>query len=133
MFVSSSAGTRPVGFIHPLAVYSLNEINVSSSSLTSKHWSVFADRNFDICIVLCPAAEKELKILSNWGAYISWPVPDPSHGAGTQTDREAFCLQVTKQITDCISDFLNKISPSMSLLQIQDTVRQSVNDFRFQF
>ena len=75
----ASAGSRPSGTVHPMAVTALQEIGIDISSHTSKTVDSL-DSNFrdqlDFAITLC--AEEECPIVISKAEKLHWPLPDPA-------------------------------------------------------
>lgn len=75
-----SAGSRPAGWVHPLAVRALAEIGIDASGQTSKSAEPFLDQPFDLVVTVCDSAARDCP---NWpGAkrIEHWPIEDPSWG-----------------------------------------------------
>lgn len=75
-----SAGSRPAGWVHPLAVRALAEIGIDAGEQTSKPAAPFLAQEFDVVVTVCDSAAKDCP---NWpGAkrIEHWPIEDPSWG-----------------------------------------------------
>ncbi|MGN6185549.1 MAG: arsenate reductase ArsC [Thermoanaerobaculia bacterium] len=75
-----SAGSRPAGWVHPLAIRALAEIGIDATGQTSKSAEQFINQPFDIVVTVCDSAAKDCP---NWpGAkrIEHWPIVDPSYG-----------------------------------------------------
>jgi arsenate reductase len=73
-----SAGSRPAGFVHPLAIRAMAEIGIDISDAESKSAAQFIDQQFDVVVTVCDSAAQDCP---NWpGAkHIEhWPIVDPS-------------------------------------------------------
>lgn len=85
-----SAGSRPAGWVHPLAVQALNEIGIDATGQTSKGADQFLEQTFDVVVTVCDSAAQDCP---NWpGAkrIEHWPIEDPSYGLddpATRMDR----------------------------------------------
>ncbi|GAB3376299.1 arsenate reductase ArsC [Spongiibacter taiwanensis] len=94
-----SAGSQPVGEVHPLSLKFLAERGVSTAGLRSKSWQDFADDQPDLAITVCDSAAGESCPL--WMGNcpkVHWGLPDPSRLEGDEnTLREAFFA-----VMDCI-------------------------------
>ncbi len=98
-FEACSAGSHPAGFIHPLAVDAIQDMDVSMEGQTSKSWEEFAEVSLDVVITLCDAAAGEP--CPTWlGSPIvaHWSLPDPTYHPGTQEERTAFALRVVQRL-----------------------------------
>jgi arsenate reductase len=75
-----SAGSRPAGWVHPLAIRAMADIGVDISGAHSKSAEPFIDQPFDIVVTVCDSAAQDCP---NWpGAkrIEHWPIVDPSFG-----------------------------------------------------
>jgi arsenate reductase len=59
----ASAGARPAGTVHPLAVEAMQEIGIDISSHRSKHVDEFAGQNFDLLVTVCDSARESCPTL----------------------------------------------------------------------
>lgn len=75
-----SAGSRPAGWVHPLAIRAMEDIGVDIQDAQSKGADQFLDQPFDVVVTVCDFAAKDCP---NWpGAkrIEHWPIVDPSYG-----------------------------------------------------
>jgi arsenate reductase len=75
-----SAGSRPAGWVHPLAIKAMADIGVDISGAQSKSAEPFLDQPFDVVVTVCDSAAQDCP---NWpGAkrIEHWPIVDPSYG-----------------------------------------------------
>ena len=90
-FRAFSAGSRPSGRVHPLAIEALAGAGVPAAGLASKGWDVFADPGaprMDAVITLCDSAAGEA--CPSWPGHparVHWGFPDPSADEGTAGER----------------------------------------------
>ena len=54
-----SAGSQPVGAVHPLSLVYLAEAGIATSHLQSQSWDEFADFAPDVVITVCDSAAAE--------------------------------------------------------------------------
>src|SRR5476651_547778 len=52
-FRIASAGSKPAGYVHPLAIRAMAEIGIDISGHRSKHLEEFLDRNVETVITVC--------------------------------------------------------------------------------
>jgi arsenate reductase len=93
-----SAGTRPAGFVHPLARAALERLDVPAAGLVSKHWSAVSDRRVDLCITVCDHASEECPIWPEETARVHWGLPDPVFLDADEAARVAFCVEVGRTL-----------------------------------
>jgi arsenate reductase len=75
-----SAGSRPAGWVHPLAIQAMAAVGVDMQDATSKSAEKFINDPFDVVVTVCDSAAKDCP---NWpGAkrIEHWPIVDPSYG-----------------------------------------------------
>lgn len=77
-----SAGTKPAGFVHPLAVEALREIGIQHQG-RSKRAEEFRNVDFDLVITVCDSAERECPLWLGKGKRVHHSFPDPAKAHGT--------------------------------------------------
>lgn len=75
-----SAGSRPAGWVHPLAVRALAEIGIDARDQTSKSAEQFIDQPFDIVVTVCDSAAQDCPTWPGAKRIEHWPIVDPSYG-----------------------------------------------------
>lgn len=75
-----SAGSRPAGWVHPLAVQALAEIGIDASGQTSKGAAEFLEQPFDVVVTVCDSAAQDCPTWPNAKRIEHWPIVDPSWG-----------------------------------------------------
>jgi arsenate reductase len=75
-----SAGSRPAGWVHPLAVRALAEIGIDASDHTSKSADLFLDEEFDVVVTVCDSAAQDCPMWPGARRIEHWPIEDPSWG-----------------------------------------------------
>jgi arsenate reductase len=98
-FEALSAGSRPAGFVHPLAAGTMRDMGIDISEHASKHRDEFVDQPIDIVITLCDAAANE-PCPTFGGSAIEghWSLPDPTFHPGSNAERQAFCAAVARRL-----------------------------------
>lgn len=87
-----SAGSRPAGWVHPLAVQALAQIGIDASGQYSKSAGEFIDQPFDCVVTVCDSAAQDCPVWPNAKRIEHWPIKDPSWGIddpATRPDRFA--------------------------------------------
>lgn len=88
---ASSAGTRPAGFVHPLAIRALQEIGIDARAARSKSVDGLHGKEFDLVVTVCDQAAEECPIWLGSGKRIHLGFPDPAKAEGSQEEKmEAF-------------------------------------------
>ncbi|HYI08912.1 MAG TPA: arsenate reductase ArsC [Thermoanaerobaculia bacterium] len=75
-----SAGSRPTGWVHPLAVRALGEIGIDHTAATSKSADQFINEPFDIVVTVCDSAAQDCPHWPGAKRIEHWPIEDPSWG-----------------------------------------------------
>ena len=75
-----SAGSRPAGWVHPLAIKALVEIGIDGSDLTSKSADLFREQEFDVVVTVCDSAAQDCPTWPGAKRIEHWPIVDPSYG-----------------------------------------------------
>ena len=75
-----SAGSRPAGWVHPLAIRALGELGIDASEQTSKSAEPFLDQKFDVVVTVCDSAAKDCPMWPGATRVEHWPIVDPSYG-----------------------------------------------------
>jgi len=102
-----SAGSRPSGTVHPLAIEAMAEAGVDIAAHRSKHVDELATRDFDLVITVCDSARESCPVLPGAKARAHWPFFDPAEATGTQEAKLAVFRRVRDEIAARIRDFLN--------------------------
>lgn len=81
-----SAGAKPAGFVHPMAIQVLHEIGIDISSHTSKHMNDFLDRDIHTVITVCGKADQVCPMYPGQVQRHHWGFDDPAHATGTEEE-----------------------------------------------
>ena len=74
-----SAGSRPVGYVHPKAIEVMQEIGIDISNHTSTHMNEFLDRKVDTVVTVCGNADQACPIFAGQVSRYHWGFDDPAH------------------------------------------------------
>ena len=69
----TSAGSKPAGYVHPLALQVMREIDIDISKHRSKHLSEFLDCPVDTVITVCGNADQACPIFPGQVNRHHWP------------------------------------------------------------
>jgi arsenate reductase len=75
-----SAGSRPAGWVHPLAIKALAEIGIDASGHTSKSANEFLNQEFDAVVTVCDSAADDCPTWPGAKRIEHWSIKDPSYG-----------------------------------------------------
>ena len=82
-----SAGSRPAGWVHPLAIRALAEVGIDASEQTSKPADQFLNEPFDVVVTVCDSAAQDCPMWPGATRIEHWPIEDPSYGADDPATR----------------------------------------------
>lgn len=108
-FKGFSAGSRPAGHVHPLAIETLHKAGYATDGLRSKSWNEFsgdAAPAVDLIFTLCDsAAGEECPVWSGQPLRAHWGIPDPGHKENDDERRKAFhdALLILKRRIDLLT------------------------------
>jgi arsenate reductase len=93
-----SAGSKPAGYVHPLAIQVMQELGIDISSHRSKSMNEFLDQPVETVITVCGNADQACPAYSGQLNRHHWGFPDPAHATGTDEEKLAVFRQVRDQI-----------------------------------
>lgn len=93
-----SAGSKPAGYVHPLAIKVMQEIQIDISAHTSKHMNEFMSRPVETVITVCGHADQACPIFPGQVNRHHWPFDDPAHATGTEEEKLAVFRRVRNEI-----------------------------------
>ncbi len=93
-----SAGSKPAGYIHPLAIAALKEIDIDISAHRSKAMTEFMDKKVETVITVCGNADAACPIFPGQVNRHHWPFEDPAHATGTDEEKMAVFRRVRNEI-----------------------------------
>ena len=101
-----SAGSRPAGYVHPLAVRAMREIGIDITAGRSKSVGEFAGQPFDLVVTVCDGAKAACPHLPGARQTLHWPFDDPADATGSEDEQHASFVRVRDQIRDRIAAHL---------------------------
>jgi arsenate reductase len=72
-----SAGTKPTGYVHPLATQVLQEIGVNQTG-KSKNISQYIDQDFDLVVTVCDSAQEDCPLWLRVNPQVHLAFEDPA-------------------------------------------------------
>ncbi len=94
----ASAGSKPAGYVHPLALRALSEIGLDASAHHSKHLSEFLQRDVETVITVCGNADQVCPMFPGQMNRYHWGFDDPAHATGTEDEQFAVFRRVRDEI-----------------------------------
>lgn len=105
-WLACSAGTRPAGFVHPLAIQVLREIGIEHRG-RSKSPDEFQEQIFDLVVTVCDSAAEECPLWLKPGRRLHLSFPDPAKASGGAEE----VLAAFRSVRD---DMLGKFLPLLA-------------------
>ena len=93
-----SAGSKPAGYVHPLAVVAMREIGIDLSAHRSKSMTEFMNQPVETVITVCGNADQACPIFPGQVNRHHWPFEDPAHAPGTDEEKLAVFRRVRDEI-----------------------------------
>ncbi|NDV61537.1 arsenate reductase ArsC [Puniceicoccales bacterium CK1056] len=76
-----SAGSKPAGYVHPMAIEALKEIGIDISGHSSKHLDQYLDAGIDTVITVCDHANESCPVFPGKINRYHWGFEDPPKAA----------------------------------------------------
>ena len=91
-----SAGSKPAGYVHPLAVKAMAEIGIDISGHRSKHMDEFLQQPVHTVITVCGKADQACPVFPGQVERHHWPFDDPAHAVGNEAEQ----MEVFRRVRD---------------------------------
>lgn len=100
-----SAGVKPAGYVHELAIEALNEIGITHVG-NSKHIDDLPTKDFDLVVTVCDSAAEECPVWpGKAGRRVHHGFLDPAKAEGTPEEQ----MQVFRQVRDEMVEAIPKL------------------------
>jgi arsenate reductase len=103
---SASAGSKPAGYVHPLAIRAMAEIDLDIAGNDSKHLDRFQDQEFDLVVTVCDSARETCPVLTSARQVYHWPFDDPADAEGNEAEQLKVFRRVRDEIRTRIAAYL---------------------------
>lgn len=100
-----SAGSKPAGYVHPLAIEALAEIGIDISGHHSKHMDEFLSQQVETVITVCGNADQACPMFPGQLNRHHWGFDDPAHATGTEEEQMAVFRRVRDEIRAVFSAY----------------------------
>jgi arsenate reductase len=97
-FAVCSAGSKPAGFVHHLAVRAMNEIGIDITDHRSKHLNEFLNQTVETVITVCGNADQACPVFPGQLNRYHWGFDDPAHAPGNDEEQMVVFRQVRDEI-----------------------------------
>ena len=123
-FVGYSAGSRPKGEVHPIALELLKNMKVPTTGLRSKSWDEFAALGaplMDFVITVCDNAAGEVcPIWPGQPMTAHWGIADPAAVQGPEKDQWKAFRTAFSELDSRIKIFTNLPIRSLDRIKLQE-------------
>lgn len=93
-----SAGSKPAGYVHPLAIVAMKEIGIDISAHHSKSMTEFMNQRVETVITVCGNADAACPIFPGQVNRHHWPFEDPAHAPGADEEKLVVFRRVRDEI-----------------------------------
>jgi len=93
---AQSAGSKPAGYVHPLTIRAMAEVDIDISHHRSKPLTEFLGQQVETVISVCGHADEACPIFPGQVNRHHWPFPDPARVEGSDGEK----LNVFRQVRD---------------------------------
>lgn len=100
-----SAGSRPSGYVHPLAIRVMAELDLDISEARSKSLDEFLFQDVDTVITVCGNADAACPVFPGQVRRYHWPFEDPADAEGEEKARMAVFRRVRDEIDRVFSTY----------------------------
>ena len=101
-----SAGSDPAGYVHPLAIQAMQDLNVDISSYESKTLQAFMGQPFDLVVTVCDNARHACPVFPGVDETLHWPFDDPAEAEGDEASQLREFQRVRDEISARIHEYL---------------------------
>jgi arsenate reductase len=133
--IGYSAGSKPVGYVHPIALQIAKEIGYPATLLRSKSWDEFGREDspkMNFIITVCDsAAGEECPYWVGHPATAHWGFPDPANVTGSDEEKWAAFRKVEMGLRNRIELLLDLPLDRLDHLQMRDelhSIHQQIKD-----
>ncbi len=133
LFVARSAGSRPTGKVHPLALAQIKSIGVNTDDFGSKNVNTFLTddlRPFDFVITVCDNAAEACPTFPSSPQVIHWSFPDPAAYENEAEAKVAFA-EVFNELKRRIETIMVSCSHQASKSQLSENFALLATPFQF--
>ena len=127
-FRGFSAGSKPKGKVHPLAIEILRRNNYRIDGLRSKYWTEFAGPDaprMDFVFTVCDnAAAEECPVWPGQPMTAHWGLPDPAAVEGDEVDRMMAFRQALLSLENRVSVFVSLPIETLDRLKLKAALEE---------
>lgn len=107
-YESFSAGAKPTGYVHPLAIRVMAEAGVDISQHRSKSIDEFAGQSLDLLVTVCDHARESCPTFAGAKRQAHWGFDDPAQATGPDAAKLEVFRRVRDEMRQRIEEFLHE-------------------------
>ncbi|MDP0491460.1 MAG: arsenate reductase ArsC [Verrucomicrobiota bacterium JB023] len=115
LFLVHSAGSKPAGYVHPMAIEVMSEIGIDISQQSSKHLDQFLDQGIDTVITVCGHADQACPAFPGQVNRYHWPFDDPAHATGSESEVREVFRETREQIRRTLTAYVNGYREALNI------------------
>ena len=100
-----SAGSKPNGYVSPLAIEAMSKIGIDISGHRSKSVGEFEGERFDTVITVCDSAAEECPVFPR-SHRIHWSICDPGNVMGSHEEKLAAFCRMRDELASRLRQFI---------------------------
>lgn len=129
-FKAYSAGSQPVGEVHPLSLKYLAEQGISTTGLRSQSWDDFESEQPDIVVTVCDSAAAETcPVWFGNNVKVHWGLSDPSKLEGNEEEKREAFFAVMATIEQRVKKLLALDLDSLDKTELQAAIDKLVEEY----
>tara|TARA_R110000850_G_scaffold51455_20_gene124991 strand:- start:1668 stop:2048 length:381 start_codon:yes stop_codon:yes gene_type:complete len=100
-----SAGSQPSGYVHPLSIKVMTEMDLDISGSRSKSLDEFLEQDVETVITVCGNADQACPVFPGQVRRYHWAFDDPAHAEGTEEEQIVVFRRVRDEIDRVFSAY----------------------------
>ncbi|MBX2852478.1 MAG: arsenate reductase ArsC [Phycisphaeraceae bacterium] len=121
-----SAGSKPKGGVHPMAVEVMKERGIDLTQNTSNHIDEYINEDFDCVLTVCDSAKEACPIVPGAKRVLHHAFEDPDHPNDPNEEPSKCFRRVRDQIGNWVEGFLDAELTGFAIGNENGNRRQSV-------
>lgn len=109
MWEAFSVGTVPAGYVHPMAIQVMSELNIDISKNRSQSTDEFRNIDLDLVVIVCDDAAENCPVWLGSGRVAHISFPDPAKATGTENERLAVFRRVRDDIQTKVLRYIKEM------------------------
>jgi arsenate reductase len=102
-----SAGAKPSGYVHPLAIQAMAEVGVDISQHRSKSIDEFAGQSIDLLVTVCDNARESCPVFAGAKRTVHHSFEDPARATGSEEEKLAVFRRVRDEIRAWVEELIH--------------------------